>query len=484
MIRPLRRISFAVLMLLVLLLVNLNYLQAIRAEELNERPGNSRVLLREYDRERGPIVVGTTAVARSTETDDTLRYLRRYPSGPLYAHATGYYSFVYGSEGVERTANEALAGTDERFLVRRVIDAVGGGNSRQGGSVALTLNPRAQAAAAEGLRGRRGAVVALDPATGAILAMASSPSYDPNPLASHDRDDVTSAWKRLNDDDAQPLLNRAVRQTYPPGSTFKLVTAAAALSTGRYTPGSELPGPRLLRLPDTRVDLPNFNRQACAPDRPTVTMEFALQRSCNTTFAALGLEVGDDALREQAERFGFGRELSVPMPAAVSRFPDDPNRPQTALSAIGQFDVRSTPLQMAMVTAGIANGGEVMRPYLVSQVLAPDLSPVDTTRPDVLSRAVSPQVAAQLTQMMVSVTEQGTATNGRIPGVRVGGKTGTAQHAEGRPPHAWFVSFAPAESPRVAVAVVIEEGGGAQEVTGNRLAAPVARAVMEAVLRS
>ena len=483
MIRPLRRISFAVLLLLVLLLVNLNYLQAIRAEELNERPGNSRVLLREYDRERGPIVVGTTALARSTETDDALRYLRRYPSGPLYAHATGYYSFVYGAEGVERTADEALSGTDERFLVRRVIDVVGGGGQQQGGSVALTLNPRAQAAAAEGLRGKRGAVVALDPSTGAILAMVSSPTYDPNRLAAHDRDTVTTAWKRLNDDPAQPLLNRPIRETYPPGSTFKLVTAAAALSAGRYAPDSELPGPAKLRLPDTRIDLPNVDARECSPGSPTTTLENALRRSCNTTFAALGLELGDEALREQAERFGFGRELSVPMGAAVSRFPADPNRPQTAQSSIGQFDVRATPLQMAMVAAGIGNGGEVMRPYLVSQVFAPDLSPVDTTRPDVLQRAVSPQVAAQLTQMMTTVVERGTGGNARIPGVSVAGKTGTAQQGEGRPPHAWFVSFAPTDAARVAVAVVIEDGGGQQEISGNRLAAPIARAVMEAVLR-
>ena len=483
--RPLRRVSLAVLLLLVLLLGNLNYLQAVRAGELNNRQGNARVLLREYARERGPILLGDDAVARSVETDDALRYLRRYPEGPRFTHVTGYYTSVFGADGVERAANDVLAGTDERFLFSRVRDVLGSGASggQQGGSVVLTLDARAQAAAEQGMRGRRGAVVALDPSTGAILAMTSSPSYDPNTLSSHDREAVTQAWDRLNADEEQPLRNRALRETYPPGSTFKLVTAAAALSTGRYRPDSELPGPARLPLPLTNISLPNFDEEQCTPGSDTTTLENALRRSCNTTFGALGLELGGDALREQAEKFGFGREFSVPMASAVSRFPADPNEPQAAQSAIGQFDVRATPLQIAMVAAGIANGGLVMRPYLVSQVLGPDLSPVDETRPDELARAVSPQVAAQLTQMMTTVVEEGTGSNARIEGVQVAGKTGTAQQGEDRPPHAWFVSFAPADSPEVAVAVLVEDGGGAQEISGNRLAAPVAKAVMEAVLR-
>ena len=482
--RPLRRVSLAVLLLLGLLLVNLNYLQALRAEELNNRPGNARVLLREYGRQRGPILVDRTPVALSRATDDTLKYLRTYPGGPLYAHSTGYYSLVYGAEAVEKAENEVLSGRDERFVVRQAVDLLTGGDeTQQSGSVALTLNPRAQRAAAEGLGNRRGAVVALDPATGAILAMVSSPSYDPDALASHDADVVRRNWERLNDDPAQPLLNRAIRKTYPPGSTFKVITSAAALSTGRYAPDTKIPGPARIRLPLTRIDLPNFDNAPCETSgSSTTTLENALKRSCNTGFASVGLQIGDDAMREQAEKFGFGREVSLPVPAAVSVFPEEVNRPQTALSAIGQYDVRATPLQMAMMTAGIANRGVVMTPYLVDEVLGPDLSVMDKTRPRELSRAVSPQVSAQVTQMMATVVREGTGRNGQIPGMTVAGKTGTAQQGEGKPPHAWYVSFAPAETARVAVAVVIEDGGGEREVSGNRLAAPIAREVMRAVL--
>ncbi len=480
--RPLRRIAFAVLVLLGLLLVNVNYLQAIRADELNSRPGNARVLLQEYSRQRGPIIVAGRAVAASKETNNELRYLRTYAGGALYAPATGFYSFVFGAEGIERAENDVLTGEDDRLLVRRLINVLGG-KDPQGGSVTLTLDPRAQKAAYDGLRGRRGAVAAVDPTTGAILAMASSPSYDPNRLSSHRSRDVRAAWADLNRDPAKPLLNRALRQTYPPGSTFKLVTAAAALSTGRYVPDSALPGPATLQLPQTRTRLPNYDSRTCSPGSDTTTLENALRRSCNTTFAALGLELGDDVLREQAERFGFGRELRVPMPSAESVFPAAPNPPQTAQSAIGQFDVRATPLQRALVAAGIANRGVVMSPYLVAEVRAPDLSVVDAAEPEQLATAMSPQVAAQLTEMMVTVVEDGTGSNARISGVRVAGKTGTAQQGSGRPPHAWFVAFGPADAARVAVAVVIEDGGGAQEVSGNRLAAPIARDVMRAVLR-
>jgi peptidoglycan glycosyltransferase len=281
------------------------------------------------------------------------------------------------------------------------------------------------------------------------------------------------------------MLNRPLVMTLPPGSTFKLVTAAAALESGQYTPTTVVPGPASLDLPNTSKDLNNWSGTACGPNGQT-TLEDALAISCNTAFASIGLELGADALREQAEKFGFGTSFEVPLRAAASRFPQDPDLPQTAMSAIGQFDVSATALQMAMVSAAIANNGQVMEPYLVSQVLSPELEVLETAEPTAFGQAMSPANAADLLGMMVTVVQQGTGSNGAIPGVVVGGKTGTAQTAPGQPPHAWYVSVAPAGVPgqaEVAVAVVLQNGGGAAEVSGNKLAAPIARDVMEAVLR-
>lgn len=483
--RPLRRVSFGVLVLLGLLLANLTYLQAIQAEALNNRPGNTRVTVEEYSRKRGTILVAGKAIAESRETEGRLKYKRRYPEGKDYAPATGHLSLVTEAKGAEKAANGFLAGTDGRLAIRRVFDLFAGEEAR-GGNVSLTLNPKAQQAAVEGLRGKRGAVVALDPSTGAILAMASSPSYDPNLLAGHDREEALRSYQELEKDPDDPLINRAVEALYPPGSTFKLVTAAAALSSGRYDPDSKLPGPARLDLPQTRATLPNYDGRPCNPGGGQTTLVQALRRSCNTTFGQLGLDLGNDALREQAQKFGFGDPFHVPMRSAVSVVPPDLDKPALAQSAIGQRDVRATPLQMAVVAAAIANNGVVMQPYLIDQYLAPDLSVLERTEPEKLSTAVSPEVAQQLTDMMVAVVEdpEGTGHNGRIPGVRVAGKTGTAQDGE-RAPHVWFVSFAPADpgqDAKVAVAVVVENRGGQSEGGGNAIAAPIARDVMQAVL--
>jgi len=479
---PLRRLSVAVLLLFGALLVNANYLQVVRADDLHNDSNNPRLIAEEYSRERGPIIVGEEPVARSVETDDRLKYLRQYTQGPLYAPATGFYSLVYGATGIEKESNSILAGTDDSLFVRRVIDTLTGEPPR-GGSVLLTLNPAAQKAAYDGLRRQnaRGAVVALDPTTGAILAMVSTPSYDPNLLSSHQPAEIRKAYRRLERRDGEPLLNRALRQTYPPGSTFKIVTAAAALESGRFTPDSPVENSAALDLPLTDADLPNYNGQPCSPGGANLTV--ALENSCNAAFGKVGLELGPDALRAQAERFGFNDAVEVPMRSVASRFPEELDEPATAQSAIGQRDVRTTPLQMAMVAAAVANRGVLMRPYLVQEVRAPDLSVLDTTNPQELGTAVSPQTAAALSQMMTSVVDNGTGTNAQIPGVKVAGKTGTAQQGANRRPHAWFVSFAPSDTePRVAVAVVLEEGGTAPEVSGNALAAPIANAVMRAVL--
>ncbi len=484
MIRSLRRLSVVIAVLMFALLANITYLQYVAASDIRSRQANSRTLLDEYGRERGPILLGSAAIASSIPTDDQLKYLRQYAKGPLYAPATGFYSIVYGATGIERTENSVLSGSDDRFFVDRVQQLFAG-RGVKGGAVRLTLDPAAQKAAYDGLAGRTGAVVALDPRTGAILALATSPSFDPNVLSSHDPASIRAAYDAYDADPAKPLLNRPLVMTLPPGSTFKLVTAAAALESGKYTPTTVVPGPASLKLPLTDKELNNWSGTACGPDGLT-TLENALAISCNTAFASIGLALGDDALRAQAQKFGFDSAFEVPLRAATSRFPADPDAPQTAMSAIGQFDVSATALQMAMVGAGIGNNGQVMYPYLVSEVLSPQLTTLEIAEPTAFSQAMSPANAAALLAMMVQVVDQGTGSNASISGVSVGGKTGTAQSAPGSPPHAWYVAVAPADrsgAARVAVAVVLQNGGGAAEVSGNKLAAPIAKAVMEAVLR-
>lgn len=484
--RPLRRVAVACLMLFGMLLVQANWVQVIKAEDYRNDPRNRRVLLRTYDRERGPIVLGTgrerQAVARSTATTDILKYLRTYPGGPVYAPVTGFVSLVYGTTGVERQENSVLSGEDDRLFVRRLSDYITG-RKIAGGSIVLTLDRAAQQAAYSGLAGKVGAVVALDPRTGAVLAEVSTPSYDPTVLSSHDPASIRAAYQRFLAHPDAPLTNRTVEQTYPPGSTFKVVTTAAALNSG-MSPTTEIPSPTVLDLPGTTANIRNFGGARCGNGKAS-TLQDALRVSCNTAFGQLGIALGADKVRTQARAFGFGdTTLRLPQLVADSVYPEDLTKAQEAQSAIGQYDVRVTPLQMAMVAAGVANNGKVMRPYLVKEVQAPDLSRLDLASPTLYSQAVSSGVAQQLTAMMELVVNDGTGRRAQIAGVRVAGKTGTAQHAPGKPPHAWFIGFAPANDPQVAVAVLIEDGGSlGSDATGGRLAAPIARAVMEAVLR-
>lgn len=480
---PIRRLSALVALLFAALLVSSTYIQFVQAKELQDRPDNRRTLLATYARERGQILVDGTAVARSVPADDELKWLRTYPAGPLYSHVTGYYSFTYGAGGgLEGAENSVLSGQSDKLFYRRVSDLVTG-RTPSGASLQVTINPRAQAAAAKALGNQRGAVVALDPSTGAILAMVSTPQYDPADLSSHDTDAVQAAWKKLNDAPTRPMVNRAIGgNLYPPGSTFKIVTAAAALESGKWTEESVLPGPAELDLPETSAPLPNSNRQACGPN-DEVTLLRALEISCNTAFGWLGMEVGADDFRAQAARFGMGDSLQIPMRVTPSTVPEELNRPQLAQSAIGQYDVRVTPLQVAMISAAVANNGIVMQPYLVERVLGSDLETIESAKPSQLSQAVDANVAGALTRMMEAVVATGSGRAAQIEGISVAGKTGTAQHEVGKAPHAWFTGFAPADDPKVAVAVVVEDGGSAgNEAAGGRVAAPIAKAVMEAVI--
>lgn len=480
---PLRRMATMVLVMFVVLMGGATWVQLFQAEKLNADGRNVRTLYREYGNARGPIVVAGDAVASSVKVDDSFGYQRTYTDGDLYSAVTGFYSIVHGSTELELAANDLLTGRGDQLFFSRLRDLITG-RQPEGAAVETTILAAAQAAAREGLGDQQGAVVAIEPSTGRILALVSTPGFDPNLLASHDTAEANAAYTELAAADGNPLRSNATRETYPPGSTFKLVTAAAALESGEYTPASELPAPVELDLPQTTATITNSGGGGCGSD--PVTLADALRVSCNTAFAQLGMDVGADALREQAEAFGFEDDsLTIPMGVSTSTIGDPANPPQVAQTAIGQFDVQSTPLQIAMISAAIANGGRLMHPYLVDTVRAADLSVVSTTEPDLLSTAVSPATAASLTEMMIGVVEDGTGTAARIPGVAVAGKTGTAETSDGAAPHAWFTAFAPAADPQVAVAVIVEHGGDlGSEATGGRVAAPIARAVIEAVLGS
>lgn len=480
--RTIRRTSLGFLVLFLALLININYIQAFPGDRLTESSGNHRVVLDEYSRKRGSILVDGEPVASSSRTEGALQYLRKYQQPELYGQITGYYSSIYGTNQLEKSENAILAGTDESLFVRRVIDMVTDKPPR-GGDIELTLDPVAQQVAYEGLGDQVGAVAAIDPETGAVLALASTPTYDPNRLSTHDTKAQDEAWSDLTEDESNPMNNRATQFTYPPGSTFKLVTAATALEEGNYDAESSLQAPASLDLPLTTNQLNNWQRDYCLPGQSTVSLTEALETSCNTAFAQLGLDLGADKLNQQARAFGFGDSYLGALGTASSEFPADADRPQTALSAIGQFDVRATPLQIAMVTAAIANQGEVMEPYVVESRTDGDGRVIDETRPESLGRAMESGNADILRDMMVSVVENGTGEPAAIDGVEVGGKTGTAQTTEDQPPYAWFTSFASDGNQEVAVAVVIEETNvGRDEIAGGKLAAPIAKDVMETVL--
>lgn len=481
--KPIRTLAVGCLLLFALLLINVNYVQVFKAGDLNSTNSNKRAREAECSRERGPILVGGDPIARSVASHDQLKYLRKYSHPRLYAPVTGFFSCLYGTSGVESSQNSILSGSDEQFFVSRVVGLVGN-DQPQGGSVLLTLNAAAQQAALHGLQAlpgdTQGAVVALDPSTGAILAMVSTPTYDPNSIATHDAAAAQRSWQQLNSGDAQKMLNRATQEIYPPGSTFKLVVASAALSHG-YSPDSIVKGGYALDLPLSTDDIHNENGGDCGGTEITLTQ--ALVISCNVTFADLGLKLGAQTLRDQAEKFGFNEDYLDELALAASRFPSGIDAPQTAVSAIGQYEVAATPLQMAMVAAGIANGGAVMKPYVVQQVRSPDLDVLDQAQPEVLHQALSASAAADLTQMMVQVVENGTGYPAQIPGVAVAGKTGTANSSASRSPYAWMVTFAPANDPKVAVAVLVAQTDVAREdITGGGLGGPIARAVMQAVI--
>ena len=472
---PLRRVAISVLVLFTLLIVNVNVIQVVRSDELRSDGRNTRVLAEEYDRERGSIVVSGTEIANSIPTEDRLTYLRQYAQGEVYAPVTGYYSLVYGNAQMERAADDVLSGEDARLFARRLADLFTG-RDPAGGDVVLTMDPAVQETAMAGLEAVTGAVVALDPSTGAVLGLASTPTYDPNQLSSHEPAAIREYSEQMDAQEIDPRLNRAIDARYSPGSIFKVVVSAAALSSGEYTPDTVIPAPQELVLPGTSTPLENFGGSACDPSGQQSLLD-ALTVSCNTAFAQLGIDLGEQQVRDMAEAFGIdGEGFDIPLTVEGSTVGEIENDAQLGVSSIGQQDVQLTPLQAAMIASAVANDGTLMSPYLVDQVRAPDLSVIDQTDPEELSEPVSADVADQLTEMMVSVVENGSGRRARIPGVTVAGKTGTAENAG--PDHNWFIGFAPADDPQIAVAVFVANGGG----TGGDVSAPIARDVMQAYL--
>ncbi|GGW59661.1 peptidoglycan D,D-transpeptidase FtsI family protein [Streptomyces xantholiticus] len=480
--KPLRRIAIFCGLLVLALMIRDNWLQYVRADELNTHKKNKRVEIERYAHERGNIIVDGKAITGSAETDDNYyKYKRTYTNGPLWAPVTGYASQVFGANQLEKLEDGILTGNSDQLFFDRTM-AMFTGDKKKGGNVVTTLNGKAQKAAFEGLGDKKGAVAAIDPRTGKILALASTPSYDPSSFAGRLENDG-KAWTALTNDPDKPMLNRALRETYPPGSTFKVVTAAAALEYGavdNIDAPTETPEPYI--LPGTRTPMVNH-----ADGCENATLNRAMEVSCNSVFAKLGDDVSRDKMVEMAEKFGFNNpEIDTPVRAAASVYDKKMNRDGNAQSAIGQFNTAATPLQMAMVTAAIANDGKLMKPYMVDQLEAPNLDVIERTDPEEMSRPISAENAQLLQQMMENVVETGTGTNAAIDGVKVGGKTGTAQHGENnsKNPYAWFISYAKDDngSP-VAVAVVVEDSNARRDdISGGGLAAPIAKAVMQAVL--
>ncbi len=489
----LRRVAVAVMVMVVALLLNATYLQVIKADSLRADPRNSRVLLDEYSRQRGQISASGQVLAVSVPTDDRYKYLRTYPASPIapssplaYAPVTGFYSMQYGSTGLERAEDPVLNGSDNRLFGRRFFDLVSGRDPR-GGNVVTTLNPAMQQVAYDQLtaKGYKGSVVAIEPSSGKILAMVSTPSYDPNLLSGHDGAKGTQAWESLSADPDKPMLNRAVSQTYPPGSTFKVVVTAAALSKGA-SPDEQLTAAPTITLPDTSTTLENYNGSTCG-SAPTASLREAFARSCNTAFVQLGIDTGASALKDQAAAFGIGADSGgIPIPVSDSTVGPISDDAALGQSSIGQRDVALTPLDNAVVAATVANGGLRMEPHLVAQLQGPDLTNLATTRPTSLGQAISRDVASTLTDLMIG-SENNTGGGGKISGVQIASKTGTAEHGtdpRNTPPHAWYIAFAPAENPKIAIAVIVEDGGDrALAATGGSVAAPVGRAVIAAGLQ-
>jgi len=477
----LKRVANFILLMFLSLFVAASAMQVINADSLNNDSRNQRAVYDGYKTQRGAILVNNKPIAESVKTADAFKYLRQY-TGEQYSAITGFYSLFQGRTGLENILDSSLRG-DNSAQFFETLNALLSGNAVSGASVELTIDEDVQKVAWDALGKMKGAVVAIEPSTGRILALVSKSGFDANLLSTHNTQDASSNYKKLLTDSSAPLINRAIGgNLYAPGSVFKLVVAAAAFESGKYSPESTLPNPSKYVLPGTKTTITNSGEGKCGGAKK-VSIATALKLSCNIPFAQLGIAIGQDAIAQQAKQFGFGETISIPLKSTASVYPENLDDSQTALTAFGQFDVRVSPLQMAMISAAIANAGVEMKPYMVDQIFTSNLTVLEQGTPSELRRSITTSTAERIKQMMISAVSSGVSSNAQIKGVEVAGKTGTAQNGVGDPYTLWFTGFAPANEPRVAVAVVIEDGGGmGQSGRGNTLAAPIAKKVMRAVL--
>lgn len=483
MTKQIRQLGIGLMVCFVLLFVQLNRLTVFDAAELNANPNNTREILRDFSQPRGSISTADgVVIARSVPSDDRFELQREYPEGPLFAQLTGYYSFTLGSAGVEKTYNDELVGRTQGIDLDDLTDLFV--DKDRVGDVTLTVRADLQRIAAEQLGDREGSVVAIDPRTGAILAMVSTPTYDPNLLADHDTQAASDAATALDADPEKPRLARTYQERFFPGSTFKVVTATAGLTSGDVTPETpSYPVSNGYTPPLTDRPIRNFDGASCGG-----ALFQILKVSCNSAFAQMGVDVGPEQMVDTAEAFGFNQDVPIDLTGpARSAFPTDftRNAPKLAQSAIGQNEVQATPLQMALVAAAVANDGVVMTPHVLQDVRDIDGNIVETHDDDEWRTAMDPGTAAIMREAMQGVVASGTATRLAVPGFTVGGKTGTAQLGT-EPPrsHAWIIGFAgpEGEAPTIAVAVIVEGQEGNNEQTGGRVSAPIAQAVLKAYL--
>ena len=477
---PTRRLASAVLFGFLVLVASASWFQVLGAERYRSDPRNVRASINLTQRERGLIVAGDgTVLARSEPDPESPQVFSRvYPEAVAYATAVGYTTFLVGDAGLEAAYADELRSRRD-LTISDLLSAVFGRDLRPR-NIQTTLQPIVQETAYEALAGQTGAVVALDPTTGAVLGYVSSPGFDPNAFLGPDG---VEARQALLDAPGQPLADRAGQELFPPGSTFKTIVTAAGIEVGLAGPETEFDDPLFFDVPGSDADIANADGRVCATGAG-VTLQTAFVRSCNTVFADLAIQVGAAAIGGTAEEIGFGSELDFPWRLAVSSFPtDELEQDDAALaqSGIGERDVRATALQMAMVAATVANDGDVMQPRIVAQIFDADGDSVETFEPQRIGRAMSPATATVLGQMMERVVTEGTGTRATVPGVRVAGKTGTAEGADG--PDVWFIGFAPVDDPVIAIAVVVEGGGDSGDsASGGSVAAPIAARVLEAWL--
>ena len=481
--KSLRQLFNAVIVLFVILGISSTLIMVVRANSLNADSRNMRALYHEYAAPRGAILASDgTVMAMSDPIDDSFQYQRKYMNGNVYAPVTGYYSITSPADrGIEASRDRLLSGQSDSLWMDRA-KSLFTGTQNKGASIETSINPRMQETAYRMLGGMSGSVVAIEPSTGRILAMVSTPSYDPGALTGHDSSDASRAYQELARRADNPMLNRATSQLYPPGSTFKVVVAAAALESGQYSPDSEIPAGASYTLPGTAYDMTNATAAGDGVNGK-ISMQDALAYSSNTAFSQLGVSLGGKTVADQAKKFGYGSTITLdgtnssgsPMRAVASKFPGEQTPDKIALASIGQGDTLATPLQDAMIAAAVANGGKLMQPTLVDRVRSSDLSVISETTPSVYSQTFSADTSQALTQMMEGVTTK-SYPDLQIPGMQVAAKSGTAQIGAGNTSNdGWMIGFAPADKPKVAVAVVVH---GISSY-GMEIAGPIMKSVMQ-----